>query len=241
MSALALQRMRNILDGRPVGPITEAEAEANEIHRRERAEFDRQWNAEREAGERISRIVRAGIPRGRVDWTLDTVTEHAEPHVAKIRDINARRASALLLGSSGTGKTGLAIGAQRDAMEAGRSTEFVLLPLLLVDLNDCYRVENSSRGDLIRHYTDAQSADLLVIDDLGAELRDTEAVRGDVWLIIELRQANDKPMIITTNCDAAELRKRYDDRTFSRLREFERIEVNGDDQRGRKAKQREKG
>ena len=226
-------RMRLLFSGAPQ-PVTPDELAAREAEAERRDNADRQWREEMQEQSRRNRLVRSGIPLARIGWTWETAPASSAPHVAQLREVNARRGSALLLGSSGTGKTGLAIGAMQDAIAAERSTLFVLLPLLLVDLNDCYRVEGMSRGDLIRRYTGPDSPDLLVIDDLGAELRDTEAVRGDVWLIIEMRQANDKPMIITTNCDRDELRKRYDERTFSRLREFAMVTVNGDDQRGRR-------
>lgn len=232
------ERMRALVAGKPDPARAELLPEEREAARAERerqeADAQRRWHDEMQEQARQNRLLRAGIPKGRVGWTWATSPPSAAPYVERLQAVNARRGSALLLGSSGTGKTGLGVGAIQDAVEGGRTAAFVLLPLLLVDLNDCYRVEGISRGDLIRAYTGPESPDLLVIDDLGAELRDTEAVRGDVWLIIEMRQANDRPMIITTNCDAAELRRRYDDRTFSRLREFEKIEVNGDDQRGRR-------
>ena len=79
--------------------------------------------------------------------------------------------------------------------------------------------------------------DLLVLDDLAAE-RDTEYMGEIVQTIIDKRYMNDKPIIVTTNLTASELKSPQGirrQRVYSRL--FEMclpIEVAGDDRRRKK-------
>jgi DNA replication protein DnaC len=66
---------------------------------------------------------------------------------------------------------------------------------------------------------DMEGAELLVLDDLGAE-KATDWVRDRLYLIVNRRYENSKPLIVTTNCDDVELRDRVGPRIVSRLYEM---------------------
>lgn len=60
------------------------------------------------------------------------------------------------------------------------------------------------------------NCDLLIIDDLGAELTNNLTV-SCLYNIINTRANAGKPIIINTNCDFTEIRKLYGDRIYSRI------------------------
>ena len=85
-----------------------------------------------------------------------------------------------------------------------------------------------------------QNADLLVLDDLGAE-NDTDWTKSMIYEIIDFRYRNEKPMIVTTNLSMDALKKKLtsDDgvsRTYDRIIEMcQPVEVKGESKRVKKA------
>lgn len=69
--------------------------------------------------------------------------------------------------------------------------------------------------------------ELVVIDEVG--LQSTKAHVEVMWRLLETRK--NRPTILTGNLNEDEIRKTFDDRVFSRLREGEWIEVVGLDRR----------
>ncbi|MGL5151413.1 MAG: ATP-binding protein [Clostridium sp.] len=63
------------------------------------------------------------------------------------------------------------------------------------------------------------SADFLIIDDLGTELKN-EWTSSRVYRIIDGRYRNNLPTIITTNLTLKDIRNRYDERVYDRIREM---------------------
>ena len=68
-------------------------------------------------------------------------------------------------------------------------------------------------ADVISKYYDC---DLLIVDDLGAEMA-TQFTVSCIYNLINTRMNKKKPTIFSTNLSAAELRERYADRITSRL------------------------
>jgi DNA replication protein DnaC len=123
----------------------------------------------------------------------------------------------LLRGITGCGKTHIAIAILKQVIQRGFTGYYANFNDLLSRIRDSYNAESgTSEGDLLEV---VDSADLLVLDDVGAEST-TDWVRDRLYLIINRRYENARPTIITTNCDEHELESRLGARIVSRLYEM---------------------
>lgn len=123
----------------------------------------------------------------------------------------------LLRGITGCGKTHIAIAILREVMARGFTGQYANLNDLLSRLRDSYSEQSGeTEGGLLE---EVDSVDLLVLDDVGAESA-TDWVRDRLYLIVNRRYENGRAVIITTNCDEAELEQRIGARTASRLYEM---------------------
>ncbi|CAN5278130.1 hypothetical protein BH09SUM1_BH09SUM1_31750 [soil metagenome] len=134
------------------------------------------------------------------------------------KTFNGAEAQGLLLrGGVGTGKTHIAVAIMKVAIEKGYTACYSNFSDLLSKIRDSYHEQSNAReGELLDL---ADSVDLLVLDDVGAEST-TDWVRDRLYLIINRRYENARPVIITTNCSEDELNKRVGERTASRLYEM---------------------
>ena len=120
----------------------------------------------------------------------------------------------ILRGVTGCGKTHLAVGILHEVLQRGYTGQYCNVTDLLTRLRESYSDESAEREGLILE--EAGSVDLLVFDDLGAEMP-TDWVRDRIYLILNRRYESARPVIVTTNCDDAELRERVGVRIASRL------------------------
>jgi DNA replication protein DnaC len=123
-----------------------------------------------------------------------------------------------LIGPPGTGKTHLAIGVLRCAIEDDIEQE-AESPYAFISHTEWNRAwkaaaRKGAEDQFLERYTQPS---LLVLDDVrGADLAEVEAL----GLLVELRYRQlCKPMIITSNLTVPELRQAIGDRSFDRLRE----------------------
>jgi DNA replication protein DnaC len=114
----------------------------------------------------------------------------------------------LLQGTSGVGKTHLAVSIIREASYAKIPSLFVNVPEWLNSLKDSW--EGGAPVLSPREFT------LLVIDDLGAE-QGTDWSRDQLYSLINHRQTNHLATIVTSNLMVGELRDRLGSPTVSRL------------------------
>lgn len=141
----------------------------------------------------------------------------------------------ILQGHTGSGKTHLAFAAiqeifkqtkyrvkyrkrqkgTNESADAYRNIEIVFCswPLLMKQIKDGFN------DDQIKKATDRtvsalQTADIAVVDDLGAE-RDTDFNFEQIDNLMQIRE--DMPLIVTTNESFEELTEKYDERTVSRI------------------------
>jgi len=132
----------------------------------------------------------------------------------------------LLHGSYGTGKSHLSVAITKKLMEQGKSCLFLSFPKLLTKIRDTYNNNGVTEEELLEVI---QNADLLVLDDLGAE-HNTEWSISKLFEIIDDREG--KSTVYTTNLSSKEMKAQFNERNFSRLMGGTEIVImNGEDYR----------
>jgi DNA replication protein DnaC len=116
-----------------------------------------------------------------------------------------------LAGSVGTGTTTLAMIVSKAAIDAGRSVAIYSCPRLLGVIR-----ESIDGGSVLAFLDQLADADLLHIDDLGAEHR-TDWVLEQLYSIINARYQDERSTIVTSNLDRDELAEQLGERIVSRL------------------------
>lgn len=182
---------------------------------RSRSEWERRW-------------VLTNVPRRFQGYRLET-----SPLDAMVVDVARRWISRdpvdtginlLITGSVGVGKTGLAIGALWELHERG------VQPLWFVStsaLIDAMRPNSGEDGMLAT----CQKASVLVLDDLGTT-RGTDWEQDRLFALLNARYEEQRPTIVTTNVEIAELAASIGERSVSRLLEQHVIvAVDGPDRR----------
>ena len=134
-----------------------------------------------------------------------------------------------LAGSTGTGKSSLAMLVAKLAARAGHQVLVFPLPKLLGQIRGTFDDDGGSYLGLFREVT---QADLLVLDDLGAEKR-TEWVLEQLYAIVNERWADMRATVVTTNFMKSELEAQLGGRIVSRLSEMcgAQIWIDGPDRR----------
>ncbi|PKO16461.1 hypothetical protein CVU37_10785 [candidate division BRC1 bacterium HGW-BRC1-1] len=123
----------------------------------------------------------------------------------------------LLMGKEGTGKTHVAVGILKDVIRRGYTGLYWNVPELFLELRRLMRDDAElTEADL---FDEATNADLLVLDDLGAE-RVSDYVIDRLYVLINGRYQNDTATIITTNRTLDELRAQIGPRIASRICEM---------------------
>lgn len=119
--------------------------------------------------------------------------------------------SFILLGGTGLGKTHLSTAVGITVIKRGYD---VIYKTVQSVMDDYQQVQfRGGEADVISKYYDC---DLLIVDDLGAEMA-TQFTVSCIYNLINTRMNKRKPTIFSTNLTAAELRERYADRITSRL------------------------
>ncbi|MCB2156281.1 ATP-binding protein [bacterium] len=123
----------------------------------------------------------------------------------------------LLRGSTGAGKTHVAVGILIEVMRRGFSGLYWNVSDLLRSIRGSFsQSAEFSESELLEQ---VEGVDLLVLDDLGAEHIDPK-VLDRLYLIINRRYEIGRATIITTNLDEFELKERFGARIYSRLQEM---------------------
>jgi DNA replication protein DnaC len=129
-----------------------------------------------------------------------------------------------LTGSFGTGKTALAMIVSKAAIDAGRTVAIYSCPRLLSVIRES--IDPPSRGaggpsrgnggGVLDFLDRLAAADLLHIDDLGAEHR-TDWVLEQLYTIINARYEDERSTLVTSNLGRDELAAQLGERIVSRL------------------------
>ena len=191
-------------------------------------------------------LAEAGIPRRYDKCSFATFTTY--PNEDLLRAVDKARAFAaafpvvekglLLIGRPGIGKTHLAVAALREVvLRTGSRALYYDTRTLLSTIRSTFNpVTRASEAEVLDR---VMGAELLVLDDLGAE-RTTDWVEDTMNLIVNTRYNDSRPTIFTTNYqdlpdheDLDALYVRVGFRMYSRLREMcEFLEYDGPDYRG---------
>lgn len=140
----------------------------------------------------------------------------------------------LLTGNYGTGKTHLAAAIIAELVKKNIAGAFVVVPDLLRAIRRSF--DEKGNADLQKLFETVKTAELLVLDDLGAE-KSSDWVREQLFMLINARYENLLPTIITTNKDLKELAEPnvLGQRIVSRIVEMtDGVMIKADDYRMRK-------
>lgn len=117
----------------------------------------------------------------------------------------------LLLGGTGLGKTHLSTAIGIEVIKRGYDVEYKTVQSLLDDFQQV-----QFRGGDLRGIDKYYDCDLLIVDDLGAEMS-TQFTVSCIYNLINTRMNKRRPTVFSTNLTAGEIRERYGDRIASRL------------------------
>lgn len=140
-------------------------------------------------------------------------------------DFHTHSKSIYMFGRTGLGKTHLALAAARKIIENGHFVVYGTASNIFSSLEDEKFKHISAKYSMEK----LCSAELLVIDDLGAEFF-TSFTAAALHNVIENRLLSRKPVFITTNLGISDINKKYGERIASRIiGEYEPIKFEGSD------------
>jgi DNA replication protein DnaC len=117
-------------------------------------------------------------------------------------------------GGVGTGKTHLAVAVMNELMQRKRVPSlFVTVPEFLDNLREAYMIPGR---DLDEWMDAVKNADLLVLDDLGAE-KPNPWVRERLFVVVNHRYREALPTLFTSNIGPRDLASQLGERTASRI------------------------
>ena len=151
-------------------------------------------------------------------------------------EFDARTSSNLaMFGGTGLGKTHLSSAIARKVIEKGNDVYYTSAVSLVSDFEaEQFGGEHLKRGELTDKYFDC---DLLIIDDLGAEMSN-QFTLSCLYNLLNVRINRKTPVIISTNLTQNELLKKYNERIASRIfGEFKILPFTGSDVRMQKIKE----
>lgn len=170
---------------------------------------------------------KSGNPRRRMTAILKVCTEYVigfDPKKSK---------NLLFMGSAGLGKTHLTLAIVSGLIEKG------FVPVYGSAENLFAKIEKEKfSGENRGAYESMTACDLLVIDDLGAEMA-TAFTKSALYNLVNTRLLSGRPTIINTNLSMKEIETRYTARISSRLiGSFDAYKFIGNDIRQQKAVER---
>lgn len=143
-------------------------------------------------------------PRKRMESVLSYCKAYSD-------DFSLRSPSLLLYGKTGLGKTHLSLAIAGKAVESGHGVIYTSAQNLF------NRLEKEKFGKADGNTEDTiLDCDLLIIDDLGAEFT-TQFTVASLYNIVNSRELEGKPTIISTNLTPEQLTNAYSERIASRI------------------------
>lgn len=191
-------------------------------------------------------LKRANIPQKYINSSFDTFSGN-EKLVTELKKSDSE--SIVLCGNTGCGKTHLAVAMIKNAFIndinrlldvdlSGRTPPIVKrimfkpVPDLLLEIRQSFRADaQQSEEAIISKYCDAG---LLILDDLGSE-KTSEYSITTLYIIIDRRDRELLPTIITTNLSQKEIEEKLGARIASRLSGMKNIKINMPDYRKKRS------
>ena len=144
------------------------------------------------------------------------VLEFCEDYAGRFAENLKSGSCLMLLGLVGTGKTHLAIGILKTAINSGFRGRYMTVSRIMRDVKDTFaKHSESSEGEVLAKLI---STDLLVIDEIGVQ-RANEFEANTLFEVINGRYEAIKPTILIANLTLKEMRESVGDRVFDRMRE----------------------
>lgn len=142
-----------------------------------------------------------------------------------------REGNLILFGKTGLGKTHLSLAIANEFLNSGLSVVYASAQNLINSLAD-EQFSYSGESELL---TSVLDSDLLIIDDLGAEMK-TSFSESCVNNMVNTRLLKNKPTVISTNLTLDEIERSYSPRVLSRIvGGYTLLNCLGDDIRQKKA------
>ncbi len=126
-----------------------------------------------------------------------------------------------IYGDTGVGKTFLCSSLCKYALEKGNFVEYYSMKSL-VEILDNHKFNNASKfskpeeDDYHKAYKNLFKCDILILDDLGTELRNKNTI-SELFYIINERMALKKKTIISSNIGLEDIAECYEERIASRI------------------------
>ncbi len=155
---------------------------------------------------------------------MTLVCEHLKKYAA---EFSWDSPSLFLYGATGLGKTHLSLAVADEVTKKGNNVIYGSAPMLFQKIAD----ERFNRSDSYSTEQNLINCDLLVLDDLGAEMI-TQLSQAVLYNIINSRILTSRPTIISSNIDIDKLDTYYHQRIVSRIAfSFESVPFVGRDMR----------
>jgi len=130
----------------------------------------------------------------------------------------------LLMGGTGHGKTHISTALGVTVIKRGYSVEYKTVQSVMDDYQQV-QFRGGDTSNIDKYY----DCDLLIVDDLGAEMS-TQFTVSCIYNLVNTRMNRRKPTVFSTNLTPSEIRERYNDRITSRLfGEFIPLQFKGTD------------
>lgn len=123
---------------------------------------------------------------------------------------NVNKINICLIGGAGTGKTFLLECVANEMIKQS----LVVCYKTAFEINELARLYHIGKS---YDFSDCLNADVLLIDDLGTEPILKNVTKEYLYNLINTRQVNNLPTLISTNLSQEKLLDRYDERIYSRL------------------------
>ncbi|MCL1843347.1 MAG: ATP-binding protein [Defluviitaleaceae bacterium] len=150
-----------------------------------------------------------------------------------VQNFNDEFQNLLFYGEPGLGKTFICHCIAKDLLDAGRTVLYLTAPRLCKVIEN-YRFNRNSLSEPDEMLEAVDEVELLVLDDLGAEIS-TVVTSAALFDIINQRLLTQKPTVISTNLSPVALASQYSERIVSRFQgNYEIIKFFGDDIREKK-------
>ena len=139
-----------------------------------------------------------------------------EKALSYVRDFDEKHGNILVYGKPGVGKTFIANCIAKELLDSGHTVLYLSANEFFNDVIAEYILNKNRDGAIRDIYNYIYESDLLIIDDLGTEGKNS-FFASQFFEVINKRMLSDKAVIITTNYTMDDIENYYSERVTSRL------------------------